>query len=244
MPFRVRLRAGIPRQLRRTFCALAATASALCFAQAPAADACIDEFIQRFETEDDGMPDLSRASPVCAGHDLRGPPPFPRSSSVVTLEYSAGDLFAVKDSKTWFIRDVDTARGCWNIELRQSRVVRRVIRGERASAHVKDGVVKRSQDTGEDYGSMIALGASLPAGPAPGFDTRVESTPFGVSCNRATPTRKDGTTLCTVPLPRSCAARRVILPIETRNPLSAGRTTSLQVGPRGSLVDRARWNLP
>ena len=212
------------------------------------AEGCLQEFVQRYEYDDGGM-GAHTITPSCPEDNLSGPPAFPRSTTVVTVEFSNGDFYAVQERRTWGLGELDMGRKCMHIVLDTSRVVLRKQGDVKESTHQKGNELKRSAATGENYGSMIALGGAITAGAGAGISSRTEPTAFGVDCQRYLPQSGTGPQICAVPLPHDCPARHVMLPIELRIPAGegiegVGRTTQLRTGDRGALVDRAGWELP
>jgi hypothetical protein len=211
-------------------------------------DACIEEFAQVFEQTSD-QPVPASAENLCfEGAGREGPPAFPTTSRRVSIEYKDGDYLATEESAQWSIGDFDAGRRCMTAVLERTRITALRRGGERRSTRLQDGKLQRSEETGEDYGSAMLLGSGPGAVPLPpdGTTSSTESTPFGVDCTRVAPANASGVSLCSVSMPRKCAATRVMLPIQIDVPAptggrQVGRTVSLRTG---SVVDPADWELP
>ena len=228
-------------------------ATALACAAGPAlaqAPACFEEFVQEFEADDGGG--VMRDVKPCNTGALGGPPPFPRSTVKIRIEYSGGDHFTEQVTRRWDL--VPDGAGCIHAELRVDRVLHLRVGGLDESARQVQGRLERSRDNGRDHASLFLFGARAKS-PPPGADApdaRVESTPWGLDCLRYQPPVLPGVppgTACWAVMARRCPAALWIAPIDLRTPLSpthsaTQRTTALRTGALGQVVDRSRWVLP
>ena len=209
---------------------------------------CIDEFTQEFEETSDAPAPMPAQNLCFDKAAAAGPPVYPASSRRVRVEYKNGDWFATQESAHWTFGDFDAKRQCTTAILSKTKVTA-VHRGkQKDSSRLIDGKLSRSADTGVDYGKSIPLGGGpgVVAEDASGLNARVESTPFGVDCTRVKPATGPGMNLCTVNIPRTCPASRVMMPIDVQVPdpvggTRKGRTLSLRTG---AVVDPDAWVVP
>lgn len=209
---------------------------------------CIEEFTQEFaETSDQPAP--MPVENVCFDQAAAaGPPVYPASSRRVRVEYKNGDWFATQDSAHWTFGDFDAKRRCTTAVLTRTKITAMRRGKQKDSARLIDGKLSRSADTGVDYGKSIPFGAGpgVVSQESPGLTARDESTPFGVDCTRVKPATGAGMNLCTVNIPHSCGASRVLLPIDIQVPdptggTRTGKTLSLRTG---AIVDPNSWVMP
>jgi len=209
---------------------------------------CIDEFTQEFEETSD-QPAPMPVENLCFDQNAAaGPPVYPASSRRVHLEYKNGDWYATQESAHWTFGDFDAKRRCTTALLSRTKVTAMRRGAQKESARLVDGKLARSATTGVDYGKSIPFGGGpgVVTDEASGLSARVESTPFGVDCTRVKPPSGPGMDLCTVNIPRTCAASRVLLPIDVRVPdpvggTRTGKTVSLRTG---AIVDPNSWVMP
>jgi hypothetical protein len=223
-----------------------ATGAALAQGAAP----CFDEFVQELEVDDAGG--MLRDVRPCNTGELGGPPPFPRSTVKIRIEYSGGDHYTEQVRRRWDV--VPDGAGCVNAVLRVERLVHLRVGGRNESVRELQGRVERSRDSGAEHGSLFLEGAIAksrsPGANAP--NTHVEGTPYGLDCVRYQPPVLAGMppgTACWVLTAPRCPAALWLAPIELRTPLSPNhsltqRTTALRTGAVGQVVDRGHWVLP
>jgi len=226
---------------------------------------CEEEFVQEYEYVDDTWhKDPVSRDRFCPtpGNVRSNPDEYRRRELTIRLDYSHGDYYIVQREKAWHwdFTHVDSVIGHCVLPEPWERVIAiRFVDGQRESVVVDDGKQTPSIHMGINQERYVLHGPQQlqtpnwygqPAG-------KSEDTRFGVGC-RITQRYLDpegnwwGDACMPVTAVKGCAAYSMMLPIrqsgsspdeETGEDPISGKTTKLQVGAAGTLVDKATWTL-